>query len=46
MVFQKPLNNFRYIVYYCHTKIKKNKQKETVTKVLSQQKSCHSPLSE
>ncbi|HFM9023181.1 TPA: ribonuclease P, partial [Enterococcus faecium] len=21
MVFQKPLNNFRYIVYYCHTKI-------------------------
>ncbi|HFM6485545.1 TPA: ribonuclease P, partial [Enterococcus faecium] len=27
MVFQKPLNNFRYIVYYCHTKIKKNKQK-------------------
>ncbi|MDV4550907.1 ribonuclease P, partial [Enterococcus faecium] len=23
-------------VYYCHTKIKKNKQKETVTKVLSQ----------
>ena len=30
------LNNFRYIVYYCHTKIKKNKQKETVTKVLSQ----------
>ncbi|HFN2225341.1 TPA: ribonuclease P, partial [Enterococcus faecium] len=25
MVFQKPLNNFRYIVYYCHTKIKKNK---------------------
>ncbi|HFL8325451.1 TPA: ribonuclease P, partial [Enterococcus faecium] len=24
MVFQKPLNNFRYIVYYCHTKIKKN----------------------
>ncbi|MDT6770582.1 ribonuclease P, partial [Enterococcus faecium] len=22
--------------YYCHTKIKKNKQKETVTKVLSQ----------
>ncbi|EGP5747057.1 ribonuclease P, partial [Enterococcus faecium] len=36
MVFQKPLNNFRYIVYYCHTKIKKNKQKETVTKVLSQ----------
>ncbi|HHA4396688.1 TPA: ribonuclease P [Enterococcus faecium] len=36
MVFQKPLNNFRYIVYYYHTKIKKNKQKETVTKVLSQ----------
>ena len=23
MVFQKPLNNFRYIVYYCHTKIKR-----------------------
>ncbi|WP_341873321.1 ribonuclease P [Enterococcus faecium] len=36
MVFQKQLNNFSYIVYDCHTKIKKNKQKETVTKVVSQ----------